>query len=72
MKSNADRIEYMRHAVCYELIEARKAYKRGNLPGLSSIIERVNGYYRADIISESAYDRIWNMYSTLRYGVKMK
>jgi hypothetical protein len=72
MKSNADRIEYMRHAVCNELREARKAYTLRNLPKLSDILERVNGYYRVDIISELAYNRIWDMYSLLRYGRRLR
>lgn len=72
MKSNADRIELMRYAVCRELREAREAYKLRNLPKLSDILERVNGYYRVDIISELAYNRVWDMYSLLRYGVKMR
>ncbi len=75
MKSNADRIEYMRYIVCKELREARKAYTQRDLPKLSDILERVNGYFRVDIISESAYNRIWNMHSLLtllKYGGKLK
>ena len=72
MKTTADRIKLMRLSVCEDMIKMRAAYSQKDLVTLEFYVERMRVYYIADIISELAYNRAWNMYALAKWGEKME